>query len=154
MRVCVRPSTSQTEPGLRVCKLPLTPTQIPLASQSGRRYGLVGPNGRGKSTLLKLLARRQIPVPPDVDVLLVEQARPINENQARLALLEAYFKSVGAARLRDVNKLFHWRLEDSSRSIEILKAKYAITDDVELSSVPPSGRVKDRWFALNELVRK
>ena len=85
---------------------------------------------------------------------LVEQARPINENQARLALLEAYFKSVGAARLRDVNKLFHWRLEDSSRSIEILKAKYAITEDVELSSVPPSGRVKDRWFALNELVRK
>ena len=39
----------------------------------GKRNGLVGPNGMGKSTLLKLLAWRKIPVPKNIDVLLVEQ---------------------------------------------------------------------------------
>ena len=31
-----------------------------------RRYGLMGPNGKGKSTLMKMLAKRQIPVPANI----------------------------------------------------------------------------------------
>ncbi|KAI8476381.1 MAG: P-loop containing nucleoside triphosphate hydrolase protein [Monoraphidium minutum] len=60
-----------------------------LTITAGRRYGLVGPNGRGKSTLLKLLARRQIPVPPDVDVLLVEQEVVGSEQSALQAVVAA-----------------------------------------------------------------
>ncbi|GAB4823496.1 hypothetical protein N2152v2_010542 [Parachlorella kessleri] len=52
-------------------KLLLENTTLTIAA--GRRYGLVGPNGKGKSTLLRLIARRQIPVPDNLDVLLVEQ---------------------------------------------------------------------------------
>ena len=48
-----------------------------LAITGGRRYGLIGPNGMGKSTLLRMLARRQIPVPEALDVLLVEQVQPL-----------------------------------------------------------------------------
>ena len=44
-----------------------------LTVAAGRRYGLVGPNGKGKSTLLRMIARRQVPVPEALDVLLVEQ---------------------------------------------------------------------------------
>lgn len=44
-----------------------------LKLSNGKRYGVLGPNGRGKSTLLKFLAARRIPVPEGVDVLLAEQ---------------------------------------------------------------------------------
>ncbi|KAL0007792.1 hypothetical protein SO802_009294 [Lithocarpus litseifolius] len=39
----------------------------------GKRYGFIGPNGMRKSMLLKLLAWRKIPVPKNIDLLLVEQ---------------------------------------------------------------------------------
>ena len=39
----------------------------------GRRYGLLGPNGQGKSTLLKMIACRELAIPPTIDILYVEQ---------------------------------------------------------------------------------
>ena len=35
----------------------------------GRRYGLIGANGRGKSTLLRFLAARRLPVPSTLDII-------------------------------------------------------------------------------------
>jgi ATP-binding cassette subfamily F protein 1 len=61
----------------------------PLTIVHGRRYGLVGPNGKGKSTLLKLLAWRQIPVPRNIDVLLVEQEVVGDERTALEAVVSA-----------------------------------------------------------------
>ncbi|CAI5461695.1 unnamed protein product [Closterium sp. Yama58-4] len=55
----------------------------------GRRYGLVGPNGKGKSTVMKLLARRQLPVPRGIDVLLVEQEVVGDERSALEAVVTA-----------------------------------------------------------------
>ncbi|MFN3492770.1 MAG: DNA glycosylase AlkZ-like family protein, partial [Anaerolineales bacterium] len=39
---------------------------------------------------------------------LAEQARKIKESEARMKILELYFNMLGAADLRDVNKLFGW----------------------------------------------
>lgn len=46
------------------------------------------PAGKGKSTLLRLIARRQIPVPENLDVLLVEQ-EVVGTEQSALASVVA-----------------------------------------------------------------
>lgn len=49
----------------------LTDTSLTLAY--GRRYGLVGQNGVGKSTLLRALSRREVAIPTHISILHVEQ---------------------------------------------------------------------------------
>lgn len=49
----------------------LTDTNLTLAY--GHRYGLVGNNGVGKSTLLRALSRREVPIPTHISILHVEQ---------------------------------------------------------------------------------
>ncbi len=53
--------------GLRI----LSDTTLTLAY--GRRYGLVGQNGIGKSTLLRALSRREVAIPTHISILHVEQ---------------------------------------------------------------------------------
>lgn len=55
----------------------------------GRRYGLVGANGRGKSTLLKLIASRELRLPPRIDFLYVEQEVVADDTPAVDAVLKA-----------------------------------------------------------------
>lgn len=40
---------------------------------SGRRMGVVGRNGCGKTTLMRAIARRELPIPEDMDIVYVEQ---------------------------------------------------------------------------------
>lgn len=56
---------------------------------AGRRYGLVGPNGKGKTTLLKHIANRALSIPPNIDVLLCEQEVQADDTPAVQAVLKA-----------------------------------------------------------------
>ncbi|KAK2107040.1 ATP-binding cassette sub- F member 1 [Saguinus oedipus] len=61
---------------------------------AGRHYGLVGPNGKGKTTLLKHIANRVLSIPPNIDVLLYEQEVVADEGPAVQAVLQADTKQL------------------------------------------------------------
>jgi hypothetical protein len=75
---------------------------------------------------------------------LLERARLISESQARAKLLELYFASLGAAQMRDVNKLFGWGTELTSRALtRLIEAK-----KITLADHP---KQKGEWLALPSL---
>merc|ERR1719232_1411895 len=53
-----------------------------LSISAGRRYGLVGPNGHGKTTLLRHIGSRALQIPPNIDVLYCEQEVVADEKSA------------------------------------------------------------------------
>ncbi|GJJ68933.1 ATP-binding cassette, subfamily F, member 2 [Entomortierella parvispora] len=56
----------------------------------GRRYGLIGANGSGKSTFLECLAAREVPIPEHIDIyLLQEEAAPSDHNAIETVVIEA-----------------------------------------------------------------
>ncbi|XP_053668474.1 ATP-binding cassette sub-family F member 1 [Anopheles marshallii] len=59
---------------------------------NGRHYGLVGPNGHGKTTLLRHIANRAFAIPPNIDVLLCEQEVVADETSAVDTVLKADVK--------------------------------------------------------------
>ncbi|XP_062515060.1 ATP-binding cassette sub-family F member 1-like [Corticium candelabrum] len=55
----------------------------------GRSYGLVGPNGMGKTTLLRHIAERKLAIPAGIDVLYCEQEVQSDDTPAVQVLLNA-----------------------------------------------------------------
>lgn len=74
-----------------------------LSLASGRRYGLVGRNGLGKTTLLKMLASRNLRVPAHISILHVEQEVAGDEVTALQSVLET--DEVREALLREEKSL-------------------------------------------------
>lgn len=56
---------------------------------AGRRYGLVGPNGHGKTTLLRHISSGALQIPPNIDVLYCEQVVIVDDTTAVDAVLKA-----------------------------------------------------------------
>lgn len=77
---------------------------------------------------------------------LPEKARIISEGDARRKLVELYFESVGAAQERDVNKLFGWQKDLTSRTIASLVEKRIL---VQTDHPKENGD----WFTLPALVK-
>jgi hypothetical protein len=77
---------------------------------------------------------------------LPEQARHIGEAEARTKLLELYFQSVGAAGMRDVNKMFRWGNDLTERTVRRLVEAGGIMEGVVRNNM------EGEWLALKSLV--
>ncbi|CAJ0587164.1 unnamed protein product, partial [Mesorhabditis spiculigera] len=85
----------------------------------GRRYGLVGPNGMGKTTLLKHIAGRKLAIPEHIDLLYCEQEIAVDSTSAINAVL----------------------LSDKKRT-ELLNEQEALTKKLEDGDIGASTRLK------------
>lgn len=105
--------------GLRI----LTDTNLTLAY--GRRYGLVGQNGIGKSTLLRALARRELAIPTNISILHVEQEIRGDDTPALQAVLDAdvWRKHLLEEQVKISKQLANLELERSSMADTSLDAE-------------------------------
>uniref|UniRef100_A0A3B4DAL7 ATP-binding cassette sub-family F member 2 n=1 Tax=Pygocentrus nattereri TaxID=42514 RepID=A0A3B4DAL7_PYGNA len=83
-------------------------TDTCLELNSGRRYGLIGLNGTGKSMLLSAIGHREVPIPEHIDIYHLTREMPPSEKTALQCVME-----VDEARIqleREAERLAH---EDS-----------------------------------------
>jgi len=99
----------------------------------------ISPAGRWHYAYIYDLVSRHF---PDI----IELSRDISEYQAREELVLLYFKSLGAARERDVIRLFGWSPEIARRTFKSLVQNGSITENC---SLPGSA---DAWLSLPQLI--
>lgn len=98
---------------------------------AGRRYGLVGPNGHGKTTLLNHMAKKILNIPQGIDILLCEQEIVADDTKSIDSVLKA--DKVRTALLEEEKKLL----------VEVEKGNTKINDRLkEVSSVTIDSK---RW---------
>lgn len=106
----------------------------------GRRYGLVGPNGHGKTTLLNHIQSRALQIPPNIDVLLCEQEVKADETPAISAVLNADVKRLEL--LAECKKLEDAQAQGDStdETLEQLKAVYDELRAIGADAAEPKAR--------------
>jgi ATP-binding cassette, subfamily F, member 2 len=96
-------------------------TDSTLELSYGRRYGLLGENGCGKSTFLKAIAAREYPIPQHIDIYLLNEGAPPSD----LGALEWVVKEA-ENELERLDKLAEKLLEDEGPESQVLIDLYDV----------------------------
>ncbi|XP_019723436.1 ATP-binding cassette sub-family F member 3 isoform X2 [Hippocampus comes] len=107
-----------------------------LALAAGRRYGLVGRNGLGKTTLLKMLAGRSLRVPPHISILHVEQEVAGDHTTALQSVLESDTLREGL--LREEARLNARMANGTAEGMESIRLSeiYCKLEEIEADKAP------------------
>ncbi|KAI1746111.1 ABC transporter ATP-binding protein ARB1 [Xylaria scruposa] len=95
----------------------------------GRRYGLLGENGCGKSTLMKAIAEREYPIPEHVDIYLLNQGAPPSD----LGALE-WVVTEAEKEMERLDKLAEQILEENGPDDPVLMDLYEHMDKMDPST--------------------
>ncbi|XP_033732268.1 ATP-binding cassette sub-family F member 1-like [Pecten maximus] len=105
---------------------------------AGRRYGLVGPNGHGKTTLLRHIQKRALYIPSNIDVLYCEQEVVADETPAIDAVLKADVKRTEL--LAEEKVLFAEQEKGNTKNSERLKEVYEELIAIGADAAEPKAR--------------
>nr|ASS36027.1 ABCF2 [Samia ricini] len=81
----------------------------------GRRYGLVGLNGCGKSSLLSALGRREVPIPEHIDIFHLTREMPASDKTALQCVMEVDEERVKLEKLAE--ELAHCEDDESQEQL-------------------------------------
>ncbi|KAJ7995127.1 hypothetical protein DPEC_G00241340 [Dallia pectoralis] len=107
-----------------------------LSLSTGRRYGLIGRNGLGKTTLLKMLASRSLRVPAHITILHVEQEVAGDDTGALQSVLESDTVREG---LLNEERLLNGRIANgTAEGMETVRLSeiYAKLEEIEADKAP------------------
>lgn len=116
----------------------------------GRRYGLVGRNGLGKTTLLRMVSGKQLKIPSHISILHVEQEVVGNDIIALASVLECDFER---ARLLAEEKSINAQINAGSTDITLNKQLtdvYAALENIEADKAPARASVILNGLGFNK----
>ncbi|XP_060065979.1 ATP-binding cassette sub-family F member 1-like [Ylistrum balloti] len=105
---------------------------------AGRRYGLVGPNGHGKTTLLRHIQKRALYIPSNIDVLYCEQEVVADETPSIDAVLKADVKRTEL--MAEEKALFAEQEKGITKNADRLKEVYEELIAIGADAAEPKAR--------------
>ncbi|XP_008313707.1 ATP-binding cassette sub-family F member 3 [Cynoglossus semilaevis] len=112
-----------------------------LSLATGRRYGLIGRNGLGKTTLLKMLASRNLRVPAHISILHVEQEVAGDDTRALDSVLQS--DTVREDLLQEEKRLNARIANGTADGMESIRLSeiYAKLEEIEADKAPARASV-------------
>ncbi|KAL3270009.1 hypothetical protein HHI36_009066 [Cryptolaemus montrouzieri] len=107
----------------------------------GRRYGLVGRNGLGKSTLLRMIAGGQLQIPSHFSILHVEQEVIGDDTLALDSVLQCdYVRENLLKREKEINASINSGVSDPNLSVELSEI-YSHLQTIEADKAPAKASI-------------